>query len=624
MKAVSETSPKTRAPDFRAVRVDVEKRQDKSLILRNTWPLQDVPQNIIAPMQKWAQQDPERLWLAKRSPATPAEKKQGLFGQWENLTYASAYDSTKRIATALLKRGMNQQTPLMILSGNSSAHALMAYGAMAAGVPVAPVSVAYSLVSSDYAKLRYVYNLIQPAMIFVENAALFGKALAALNLENCEVVSANASPHTSYQSLLASEPDEEAFRKSVDNLTKDMVARYMFTSGSTGMPKAVITPHGMLCANAAMTHSMVVPDENLPFPIIVNWLPWNHCYGSNAILNVILAQGGTLYIDDGRPLPGAFSQTIQNLKEISPTTYSNVPAGFAMLVEELEKDSSLAKKFFERLRSLSYGGAALGQDIYERLQQVAVKTTGEKISLSSGYGATETGPTVTNVHWVTERMGLLGLPLPGVELKLAPVGDKMEVRVKGDSITPGYFRDAEKTKAAFDDEGFYCLGDAARFVDDKDITQGLVFDGRIAEDFKLSSGTWVSVGKLRIQVLDACGGLLSDAVITGLDQDYIGILGFTNKEACNAFLQQNLSLKELANNDHLKNTLAVKLQHHNKNLPASSTSIKRAILLETPPSIDDSEITDKGYINQSACLTARQDMVKKLYDEPASNNIIII
>ncbi|MEX0838281.1 MAG: AMP-binding protein, partial [Parvibaculum sp.] len=442
-------------------------------------------------------------------------------------------------------RGFNQQTPVMILSGNSIEHALMTYGAILAGVPVAPVSPSYSTMSSDFEKLRYVVDLVEPKLIFMQESAPFARGLAALDLAGVELVTVDASRGTSFSELLDTAPGA-AVEESYARLNYDMVAKYLFTSGSTGMPKAVITTQRMMCVNSVMPKSVTVEQEGEEPPVLLNWLPWNHCFGGNAILNNLLVSGGTLYIDGGRPVPGGFAETVANLYEIAPTAYSNVPAAYTMLADELERDEVLARNFFSRLRSLAYGGAALSQDLYERVQRVAVRTVGERIVFSSGYGATETAPTITNVHWPTERMGLLGLPLPGIELKLAPVGRKMEVRVRGDCITPGYYKNPEKTGEAYDDEGFYRLGDGARFVNPDNPLEGLVFDGRVAEDFKLSTGTWVSAGKLRVDAVAASNGVLADALVAGLDRAFIGLLGFPNLPACrNIAGDQSLAAEDI-------------------------------------------------------------------------------
>ena len=610
-------------PPFRDARyvepkVEVERRPDGSIVLRNPHPLRPTPANLIEPIRKWAAEAPDRIWLGKRRPATEG------FGDWDLLTYAEAHRKVNAIAQALLDRGLGQQAPVMILSGNSIEHALMTYGAILAGVPVAPVSPSYSTMSSDFEKLRYVVDLIEPKLIFMQESASFARGLAALNLDGVELVTVDASRGTAFADLTDTTPGP-AVEESYARLAPDMVAKYLFTSGSTGMPKAVITTQRMMCVNSVMPRSVTVEQDDDEPPVLLNWLPWNHCFGGNAILNNLLVAGGTLYIDGGRPVPGGFAETVANLREIAPTAYSNVPAAYTMLADELERDEALAKNFFSRLRTLAYGGAALSQDLYERIQRVAIAASGERIAFSSGYGATETAPTICNVHWPTERMGLLGLPLPGVELKLAPVGQKMEVRVRGACITPGYYRNPEKTRDAYDEEGFYRLGDGARFVNPENPLEGLVFDGRVAEDFKLSTGTWVSAGKLRVDAVAASNGVLSDALIAGLDREYIGLLGFPNIPACrNIAGDQSLAAEDIVHHPAVLARLAEGMRAHNKGHPGSSTRVVRALLMVEPPSVDAGELTDKGYINQSVALGRRADLVERLYADPPGNDIVVV
>ncbi len=612
-------------PAFRHVnyverRVDIDRRADGSMVLRNPHPIGDPASNMIEPLRKWAGERPDRIWLGKRKPPEQGQA----FGDWETVTYAQANARVNALAEAMLQKGMDQQNPLVILSGNSIEHALMTYGAILAGAPAVPVSPSYSLMSSDHEKLKYVFDLIQPRMVFVQDTRPFEKALAALDLTGITVVACEGPCDVTYTDLLETVPTH-AVEESYKNLNWDMVSKYLFTSGSTGMPKAVITTHRMQCVNSVMGENLILKDENEEPPVLLNWLPWNHCFGGNAVLNNLLTSGGTLYIDGGRPVPGGFEETLQNLREIAPTTYSNVPAAYGMLVPALEQDEVLARNFFSRVKFLAYGGAALAQDLYDRLQTVAVQTVGERFIFSSGYGATETAPTIMNVHWATERMGLLGLPLPGIEIKLVPTGDKLEVRVKGDCITPGYYKNEAKTLEAFDEEGFYKLGDAAKFVNPDDPSEGLVFDGRVVEDFKLSTGTWVSAGRLRVQAVESGKGLLQDVLVAGLDREYIGILGCPNVPACRKCAgEAELPVEELVRHPKVLETLAEGLRAHNQKNPASSTRLKRALLMVEPPSVDKGELTDKGYINQSTALSRRADLVEKLYAEPAGNDVVVL
>ncbi|MGB3809304.1 MAG: AMP-binding protein [Parvibaculum sp.] len=610
--------PPYRKANYVERKLEIEHRADGSILMRNPHPLHDVPENLVAPLRKWSDEAPDRVWLAMRKPT-----QNGVLGDWDRITYAQAVQRTDAIAQALLDRRMNQSTPLMILSGNSIEHALMTYGAILAGVPVVPVSPSYSTMSSDFDKLKYVVGLIEPKMIFMQGAAPFTRALAALDLDGIELVTVDNSVGTPYADLVATTPTG-AVEKSYAALDHEQVAKYLFTSGSTGMPKAVIMTTGMMCVNSVMPKSVTLAEEGDEPPVLLNWLPWNHCFGGNAILNNTTTAGGTLYIDGGRPVAGAFAETVQNLREIAPTAYSSVPSAYTMLVEELEKDDALATNFFSRLKTLAYGGAAMSQDLYDRIQEVAIRITGERIVFGSGYGATETAPTIMNVHWETERMGLIGLPLPGIEIKLAPVGLKMEVRVRGRCITPGYYKNPEKTRDAYDEEGFYRLGDGARFVDPENPVEGLVFDGRVAEDFKLSTGTWVSAGKLRVDALNSSSGILHDALIAGLDRSYIALLGFPNLPTCRMIAgDQSLALEDLVRHPAVLERLAEGLRAHNKANPGSSTRIERALLMVEPPSVDAGELTDKGYINQSVALGRRADLVNKLYADPPGNDVVV-
>lgn len=601
--------------------VEVETREDGCLILRNPHPLIEAHPNIITPLRLWAEEEPERTWLAQR----------GKDEEWNQLSFAAANETVNRVAQALLDRNMGlggaSHGAVMILSGNSLDHAMITYGAILAGVPVAPVSRSYSLMSTDHEKLKYVFGLIEPKMVFVQDGAAFGPALNALDLTGVEVVYVENAPEglaaTPFSAFLETEATADV-EAAYDALNYDVVAKYLFTSGSTGMPKAVINNHRMMCSNSAMARSLIAEDRETA-PTIISWLPWNHTFGGNSVLNGMLNSGGTLYLDDGLPMPGMFEKTIRNLKEIPPTAYSNVPAAFAMLAPELEQDDELATKFFANLTSMSYGGAALAQDVCDRIQAVAVKHTGHRIPFFTGYGATETAPVVTSVNWATERMGLLGLPLPGLELKLVPVGEKYEVRVRGDAVTPGYYKRDDLTKAAFDAEGFYSLGDAAKFVDPDDPVQGLVFDGRVAEDFKLDTGTWVNAGRLRVQAVEASAGLMQDALVAGLDREYVAVLGFTNVAACRALIgDADASPEDIVTHPLVLNQIKAGLEAHNAANPGSSTRILRAMMMVEPPNMDAGELTDKGYVNQSTSLSRRKELVEKLFANPPGNDIVVL
>lgn len=598
-------------------RVEIERRDDGALILRNPHPLLTPPENLIAPFKRWAKEAPDRIWLAERVPGRDG---------WREVTYAQAFDLIGRIAAALIARGLSGNgAPLMILSGNSVDHALMTYGAILAGCPVAPVSRAYSTLSSDFAKLKHVFSLVEPKAIWADDLTPYAKGLSALDLSGVtlfhSVKGAEGFDSEPIAALLA-EPGGAAAEAAYGRLSFDTVAKYLFTSGSTGMPKAAINTHRMMCTNAAMLRSMLADPDSEPPAVTLSWLPWNHTFGGNSVLNGTTTWGGTLYVDNGSPTPQGFAETLRNLREISPTVYSNVPAAWAMLTPELERDDKLAETFFRRMKGLAYGGAALSQDLGDRIQAVAVKVTGERLSFSSGYGATETAPTIMNVHWTTERMGLIGLPLPGIEIKLAPVGSKMEVRARGACITPGYLKRPDLTEKAFDAEGFYCLGDAAKFVDPEDPTKGFVFDGRVVEDFKLDTGTFVNAGRLRIQAIEAGDGLIQDALVAGLDRPYVGVLVWLNAANCRALTGVEMTAAEAATDARILKALEAGLKAHNARNPGSSTQIRRLAAMIDPPSLEAGEITDKGYVNQALSLERRALDVARLYAASPDKGVV--
>lgn len=613
--------PAFRKIDFLPINLAVEHRQDGAMILRNENPMGSPPPHLLEPFARHAKEIPNRIWLAERP---DGEAKRGV---WHELTYGEAWEKVSALAAALAARGMGEGKDLVILSGNSISHALMAYSAMLTGAASAPVSEAWSLMSSDYAKLHHAIDLIRPAFVFVENYPRYAKAIEAVIADKdiTLIVAGEGAPKGALQFEDLLNGAENGAAALYDALDSSMVGKYLFTSGSTAMPKAVINTHRMMCLNAVMAEKLICKKEDDPSPCLLSWLPWNHTFGGNSVMNNLLVAGGTIYIDRGRPLPGRFEETIFNLHEIAPTNYSGVPVTYGWLIKALEEDEGLAKNFFSRLRNVSYGGAALGQEIADRFQKIAIKTTGERILFTSGYGATETAPGIMTVHWETEQMGLLGLPLPGVEIKLQPTGSKLEVRVRGECIMPGYYRDEKKTKEAFDEEGFYKLGDAAKFVDPDDPTKGLVFDGRVVEDFKLASGVWVSAGPLRLAAIDAATPLIRDAVIAGLDEDYIAILAFPDLAACAELTGHEVGADPQAILSHpaLAERLAEAFAIYNKKQRGSSTRIERVLLMHEPPSIDKSEITDKGYINQAAVLSARAADVARLYAKSPDEDIII-
>jgi feruloyl-CoA synthase len=599
--------------------IALDRRADGSMILRSRVPLQPYAPHIPSLLRKWAAERPDHTWLAQR---------RGAAGDWFRLSYAGAQREVDALTQALLDMQLGPQRPLAILSGNSIEHALMTMAAMQAGVPAAPVSPAYSLLSQDHAKLRYIFDLIRPGLVLVQDGVAFGKALAALDLQDVALVHVQRAPEglasRAYAELAATTPTP-AVQASVDAVGPDSVGKLLFTSGSTGMPKAVINTQRMMCANLAMAQQTREPGPDDPPPVILDWLPWNHTMGGNATFNALLGNGGTLYIDEGRPLPGPFDTTLRNLREVSPTSFSNVPAGYAMLATALEHDDELARSFFARLKLLSYGGATLSDDLYQRMQALAVRHTGERIVFFTGWGATETAPTATSTYWETERVGLIGLPHPGVELKLVPTGPKYELRLRGVIVTPGYYRQPELTKAAFDEEGFYKIGDAGTFVDPDDASKGLVFAGRVVEDFKLSSGTFVHVGPLRVAAIAAASPVIQDALVAGQDKPFVALLAWPNLQACRQLAgRPQAALDELIRNPAIVQRVREGLSAHNAANPGSSLRIHNLMLMIEPPSIDGNELTDKGYINQRAALQRRAALVERLYAQTPDEDVIAI
>ena len=544
---------------------------------------------------------------------------------WRSLTYEACRPLVDGIAAAFIERGLSPERPVMVLSGNGIDHALLTLAAYTAGVPIAPVSVAYSLQSSDHAKLKHIATLLQPGLVYVADTTPFAAALGVLDHAGFEIVAgengAKLEGTTSLTSLAATRPGA-ALEHRVASCGADTIAKFLFTSGSTGMPKGVINTHGMLTANQQQIAQIwpFLADEP---PVLVDWLPWNHTFGGNHNFNLVLRHAGTLYIDGGKPVPALVGETVRNLAEISPTVYFNVPAGYAALLPYLEGDPAIANNFFARLRLIFYAGAALPQDLWTRLEAVAVKTTGLRIPMTSSWGTTETAPLATASHFLTDQSGMIGVPAPGAEIKLVPCNGKLEMRVRGPNVTPGYWKRADLTAAAFDDEGFYCPGDAVRFADATDAAKGLMFDGRLAEDFKLATGTWVHVGSLRVGLLAAASPALHDAVIAGENLPFIGVLAWLNLAGCRRLVgRDDGTLTELASHKVIRAHVRDALVRWNASHPGSSERILRVLLLPDLPSIDASEVTDKGYVNQRAALARRHREIELLFSDAPGPDVI--
>jgi feruloyl-CoA synthase len=612
-------------PAFRKVNwlkrdIAVERRNDGVIVMKSRVPLQSFPPHIPASLARWAQEAPERTWLAQRA---------GADRQWHKMTYGEAKRIVDGLTQGLLDLGLDAGGPVAILSGNSIEHALMTQAAMQARLPAAPVSPAYSLMSQDHAKLKYLFGLIRPKVVMVQDGPTFAKALNALDLKDVTVVHV-ARPCEGINSIafadLAATPVTDDVDESIAKITPDTVGKLLFTSGSTGMPKAVINTQGMMCANAAMMMQVRPRGADAAVSTVLDWMPWNHTMGGNALFNPLLIEGGTLYIDDGRPVPGQFDETIRNLHEISPTYYANVPVGYAALAAAMEKDDALCRSFFRDLGLMGYGGARLPDDLYDRMQALAVRATGERIVFYTGWGSTETGPTSTGTYWDTERVGLIGLPFPGVELKMVPCGSKYELRLRGVNVTPGYFGQPELTKAAFDEEGFYRIGDAGVFVDPDDPVQGIIFAGRVVEDFKLTTGTFVHVGALRTDAIAAATPVIQDALVAGQDRPFVGLLAWPNLHACRQIIgNPDATCDDVVRHPDIVVCLKRGLQAHNASCAgASSLRIGRAMLMVEPASIDGNELTDKGYINQRAGLERRAALVEKLYADTPGDDVIVL
>ncbi len=587
-----DTKPSFLPLDLAAPRIRRRDLAGGGFILDSEEPLGAHADHLGQLLQVQAERQPQRVFLAEKMPT----------GGWRKVSYGDAWDAARRIAQALLDRGLDQSTPIVILSGNSIDHALLMLGGFVAGVPVTPVSVAYSLMSGDFAKVHHIVRLVKPRLIFAQGGGPFEKVLATLPKE-IEMI-------TDLAVLRGAEPTA-AVDARFAAIRPDWVAKYLFTSGSTGLPKGVINTHRMLCSNQQAI-AQIWPFLRTTPPVLLDWLPWNHTFGGNHNFNMVLRQGGTLYIDDGKPAPGLVEKTVANLGDVSPTIYFNVPAGYAMLIPHLEKDASLSERFFRQLQMIFYAGAALPPDLWARLEALSIRTLGQRVIMTSSWGSTETSPLATAAHYPIERAGVIGVPVPGVQLKFVPSGSKLEIRVKGPNVTPGYVGSDEQTRKAFDEDGFYCIGDAAKLADENDPARGVIFDGRTAEDFKLTTGTWVHVGGVRVAAIAACSPLLQDAVVTGQDRGYIGLLAWPSAAA-----------KEIAPQE-LRRQIAEKLGKHNKTQGGSSLKVQRVLLLSEPPSIDANEITDKGYINQRATLERRHADVMRLYTDPPAADVIVV
>ncbi|MGL1834512.1 feruloyl-CoA synthase [Rhodocyclaceae bacterium SMB388] len=601
--------------------VEMDVRADGARILRSAMPLADRYARCVGEwLEHWARAEPEALFLAERGPDD----------RWIELSYGEARRRVVAIATWLLGRNLSPERPVAILSDNSIEHALLMLAAMHIGVPSCAISSGNSLMSRDFAKLRGNIELLRPGVIYADPIERFEPALAAISdLYDGIVVaggrSALAGDHTPFASIETGS-DEAAVMAAFARVTPDTIGKFLFTSGSVGTPKAVINTHRMMCSNQ-LAKEMVWPFLAENRPVLVEWLPWSHTFGSNHNLNMVLRWGGTIYIDDGKPAPGLLEKTVRNLKEISPTVYFNVPRAYDMLVPLLREDVQLRERFFHRMNLIFYAGAALPQHLWAALEELSEQTIGTRVIMVSSWGSTETAPMCTDCHFPAVRSGVIGVPIPGTELKLLPVADKLEVRVKGPNVFPGYWKQPELSRDAFDEEGYYMIGDAVEFVDAGHPEQGLLFDGRVGEDFKLLTGTWVHVGSLRVKGIDALKPVAQDIVVTGHDLDEVGFLVFPNIPQCRALcpgLPPDASVEEVLSNPAVVNRVRQGMAMMMQAGGGSSTYPARVMLMAEQPSVEAGEITDKGYINQRIVRTRRADLVDFLYSDVPDKSIISV
>ena len=584
--------------------------------LRSPDELGSYPVTLTDRLEYWADVAPDRTFLAQRT-AT---------GEWRRVTFRDALTRVRAIAQSLIDRNLSADRRILILSGNSIEHALLALGAMYAGVIYAPIAPAYSLQATDFAALRHVFDRMKPALVFAAEGAAFERALTEVLPNGVELVTSVSAPDrlasTPFAELESASPTSHLHDVHA-KVTGDTIAKILFTSGSTGTPKGVINTQRMLCSNQEMIRSVMLFLDEEP-PIQCDWLPWNHTAGGNHNFGIALYNGGSLYIDEGKPTPKLFGETLRNLREIPCTAHFTVPRFYEMLLPHLMADAVLRETFFKKLKLIFYAAAGLGQKFWDELRRVSIEACGEELLIMTGFGATETAPFAIATGPEGAFAGMIGVPVPGFEFKLVPIGDKLEGRGRGPNVTPGFWRDEALTAALFDDEGYYRSGDAMGFVDPDDPEKGLVFDGRLAEDFKLSTGTWVSVGPLRARFLAQAAGLAQDVVIAAPDRDYVTALVFPNLDFCRRLFSGNApeDASELIDHPLVRSAFERVLTELAALSTGSSTHVARAVLLDAPPSLDAREITDKGSINQKNVLRNRAAVVDDLYASTPSARVL--
>ncbi len=602
------------------VKLDVSKAADGTLLIKSQYELVDFDPIIARNFFAQVERQPDKAVYAQRKRLADGSR-----GDWRRLSFAEAGKQVESIAQWLLDQGLKPRDTVLLISGNSINHALMRLGCLAAGVCACPISMNYGLAGGDFARLKYVVGLVKPQVVFAEDSAAYGPALQAIDSNDHVVVSANPAA-TGVKAVaietLLQHPATPAVQERLKNANPDEHAVYVLTSGSTGMPKAVVQTQRMLATNLFQVYQILSSMSGWD-DVMLDWLPWSHVSGSFNLLAVAVF-GGTLYIDEGKPAPGLFDETLRNLREISVRYFCNVPAGFAWLVEALEKDAELRKSFYRKLSMVLYGGAGLPQPILDRLQKMAIAETGHRIFMTTGYGATETASGCMAIYFDTDKVGI-GLPMPGLELKLVPDGDRYEIRLRGDNVMPGYLHNPEATAKAFDEEGFYRTGDAARFHDESDPAQGLYFAGRLNEEFKLNTGTWVYAGQVRARVVEALAPAISDLLLCGLGHDYLAVLGVPSLAGLREIAgEPEATLAELVKHPKVTQHIQSRLQQHNQAFPASSTSIRRFAFMRELPNPARHEVSDKGTLNQAIAAENRPQEIDNLYAESPSGEVITV
>ena len=602
------TAPRYRAlPLGGSLAATLTPRPDGSTLVTSTEALAPYPVRLTDRLIHWAAAEPEHTLAAKRH--------QG--GDWRRISYREALHSARCIAQGLIDLKLSVDRPVAILSDNDLEQLLLSLGAMLAGVPFAPISAAYSTVSQDYGKLKHILGLLTPGLVFASSASAFGKAVTATVAADVTVVLTSGQidgrKTLSFADLLATVPTAQVDAAHAQ-VGPDTIAKFLFTSGSTKLPKGVINTQRMICANQQQI-LQCFPGLGQVRPVLIDWLPWNHTFGGNHNVGLTVYNGGTLYIDEGKPTPALIGETLRNLREIAPTVYFNVPKGFEEIANALEADTAMRDRFFSRVNMLFFAGAGLSQPVWDKLDAVAEQACGERIRMLTGLGMTETAPFAICANGAEVKSGYIGLPAPGMELKLVPNTGKVEVRYRGPNVTPGYWRAPEQTAESFDDEGYYCSGDALKFIDPAMPNLGFAFDGRIAEDFKLATGTFVSVGPLRARVIAAGAPCVQDVVVAGINRNELGILIFPRLDSCRALagLPAGAPTLDVLNSPPVTAFFQTLVNQMHASGTGSATRVARALVLVDPPSIDRGEITDKGSINQRMVLHHRDALVEHLY-----------